>query len=282
MPTLFENIVRNLYILKEDAQVDRISGAITGMHPVVMCYDDNQGGGGKNKRVIYPVAYGISTAGNPVVRAFQKQGSTKTDAPKWKLFRLDRMKNWRVITSRTFNPNELVGFRSDGDEQMTTLYTIAPIGNAKSGEYSGNYVKLKATPITKDDIEAEKGSQASSKIQTKKDSEQQSAEDVVNDIVNNIDNNQDRQTIDNAETSGYNNEKWQEYKINASDTDPIYKDEIPGGEKPVGNGEETKMEKTQIGDGPISKEDLEQPDNNKDNPANDLTNRMDNLYTEND
>jgi hypothetical protein len=281
MHTLFENIVRNLFILKEDAQIDRISGAITGMHPIILRYNDNQGEGGKNKRLIYPVAYGISTAGNPVIRAFQKQGSTKTSSPNWKLFRLDRVKDLRVITSRIFNPEELVGFRSDGDEQMSTLYCISPIGKAKSGGYSGNYVKLKATPITKDDVEAEKSPQAATTILSKENGQGQSAEDIVNDIVNNIDNNQKGQNIDNTGASGYNNEKWQYYKMNATDSDPIYKNEIPGGDRQVGAEDNSGMNKTQIGDGPISKDDLngnEETENNEVNPAVDLVNRMDGLY----
>lgn len=280
MPTLFENIVRKSFILKEDAQIDKISGAVTGMHPIILKYNDKQGGDGKNKRVVYPVAYGISTAGNPVIRAFQKQGSTKTSSPSWKLFRLDRVSSMRVVNSRTFNPEDLVGFRSDGDEQMTTLYCISPIGKAKGGEYTGNYVKLKATPITKADIEAEKSPQAAASVQAKEAGKRQSAEDIVNDIVSNIDSNQEGQNIDNTGTSGYNNEKWQHYKMNATDSDPIYKDEIPGGDNQVGNGEKVEVNQTQIGDGPISKEDLtgnEEEENKEVNPATDLLKRMDNL-----
>ena len=280
MSTLFENIVRKSFILKEDAQIDKISGAVTGMHPIILKYNDKQGGDGKNKRVVYPVAYGISTAGNPVIRAFQKQGSTKTSSPSWKLFRLDRVSSMRVVNSRTFNPEDLVGFRSDGDEQMTTLYCISPIGKAKGGEYTGNYVKLKATPITKADIEAEKSPQAAASVQAKEAGERQSAEDIVNDIVSNIDSNQEGQNIDNTGISGYNNEKWQHYKMNATDSDPIYKDEIPGGDNQVGNGEKVEVNKTQIGDGPISKEDLtgnEEEENKEVNPATDLLKRMDNL-----
>lgn len=288
MRTLFENIVRKSFILKEDVQVDKISGAIAGMHPVIMRYDDNKGGTGKNKRIIYPVAYGISTAGNPVVRAYQKQGSSKTSSPSWKLFRLDRMKNWRVITSKTFNPSDLVGFRSDGDEQIATLYSIAPIGNAQGGEYSGNYVKLKSTPVTKSDIDAEDNPQAAAAMdKSKQVAQQQSGEDIVNDIVNNIDQRENGQTIDNGNAAGYNNEKWQKYKMTATDTDPVYKEEIPGGDNPVGVPETSSAQsQTKIGDEPIAKSDLEPNDNesenNNDNPAVDLTNRMDNLYKEND
>ena len=187
----------------------------------------------------------------------------------------------RVISSRTFNPQELVGFRSDGDEQMTTLYCISPIGKAKGGQYTGNYVKLKSTPVTKSDIEAEKNPQAAASVQSKESWREQSAEDIVNDIVNNIDNNQGGQNIDKTGASGYNNEKWQQYKMKATDSDPIYKDEIPGGDNQVGTGESGAVNKTEIGDGPISKEDLEGDEgkeNNEVNPAVDLVNRMDNLY----
>lgn len=282
MPTLFENIVRKSYILKEDAQIDKISGAITGMHPIILKYDDNQGGSGKNQRVVYPVAYGISTAGNPVIRAFQKHGSSKTSSPSWKLFRLDRVSSMRVVSSRTFNPEELVGFRADGDEQITTLYCISPIGNAKSGEYTGNYVKLKATPITKSDIDAEKKQQSAANIQAKTNSQKKSAEDIVNDIVSSIDNNSG-QNIDNTETSGYNNEKWQHYKMNATDSEPIYKDQIPGGDNQVGGVETNMSNGANIGDGPILKGDLnsnDEEENKKVNPATDLMKRMDNLSQE--
>ena len=69
--------------------------------------------------------------------------------------------------------------------------------------------------------------------------------------------------------------------MTATDSEPIYKDEIPGGEKNVGGNDNLKIDKTQIGDEPISKEDLngdEKEENNEVNPAVDLVNRMDNLY----
>ena len=101
MYSLFESIVKSAFILNEDAQIDSINSAISGMHPAIITYNSNDNeASGKGRRVIYPVAYGISTAGNPVVRAFQKQGSSKKGAPNWKLFRLDRVKMWRTVYTR--------------------------------------------------------------------------------------------------------------------------------------------------------------------------------------
>ena len=142
-------------------------------------------------------------------------------------------------------------------------------------------MKLKTTPITKNNIDTEKNQHSAQGIQKNGKEERKTAEDIVNDIVDNIDNNKEEQNIDNTSNSGYNNEKWQHYKMTATDSEPIYKDEIPGGEKNVGGNDNLKIDKTQIGDEPISKEDLngdEKEENNEVNPAVDLVNRMDNLY----
>ena len=128
--SLLREILAESFLLREDASVDAINNAVNNMHPVRIVYY-GPSGTGTGEREIYPVAYGVSTAGNPVVRAFQPQGSTSTEVPAWKFFRLDRIKKWENDNSRTFNPEELNGFNDKGDEQIETLYAISPIGNAK-------------------------------------------------------------------------------------------------------------------------------------------------------
>ena len=137
---LFEEIVLESSLLTEGISVDSITNAINGLHPTWITYDDTKGGGGKARRLIYPVAYGLTSAGNPVVRAFQPQGSSKRglttppndrEYPKWKYFRVDRIKFWRTVNSNTYNTDELVGFNEEGDKSMSEVYVIAPIGNAK-------------------------------------------------------------------------------------------------------------------------------------------------------
>ena len=128
--SLLREILAESFLLREDASVDAINNAVNNMHPVRIVYN-GPSGTGNGERIIYPVAYGISTAGNPVVRAFQPQGSTSSEVPAWKFFRIDRIKRWDNDNSRTFNPEELNGFNENGDEQIETLYAISPIGNAR-------------------------------------------------------------------------------------------------------------------------------------------------------
>ena len=155
MMGILKEILEETFLLKEDASVDTINNAINNMHPVRIVYNGPTDGG-KGGRIIYPVAYGISTAGNPVVRAFQPQGSTSTDVPAWKFFRLDRIKHWRNINSRTFNPKELNGFNDKGDEQIETLYAISPINGAKVSQArkstekpTGPEKKITSHPVNK-------------------------------------------------------------------------------------------------------------------------------------
>ena len=128
--SLLREILAESFLLREDASVDAINNAVNNMHPVRIVYN-GPSGAGNGEREIYPVAYGISTAGNPVVRAFQPKGSTSSEVPSWKFFRLDRIRKWDNDNSRTFNPEELNGFNDNGDEQIETLYAISPISNVK-------------------------------------------------------------------------------------------------------------------------------------------------------
>jgi len=51
----------------------------------------------KGRRIIEVYTYGLSKAGNPVIRAYQLKGATDTEIPGWKIFRLDKIKNWKPI-----------------------------------------------------------------------------------------------------------------------------------------------------------------------------------------
>lgn len=280
------------YLLFESADANNVSAAITGMHPAFITYDDEQGGGGKNRRYIYPVAYGVSRAGNPVVRAFQPQGSTKRGVPHWKLFRLDRVKSWRTLSNKTFDPDTLIGYNKDGDDHMETLYAILPIGNAANIRIKNEPIQLKATPITKKDIEMEPDVDAKQDAEKEKVAKEKvSAKDIVNNIVGRIktgakniwdrirgkktqqdtaQTTEPKDNVDNGEEKSYNNDEWQKYKMTAQDENPIYKSEIPGGDNAV---DVTNTGATQpvtepsnadnnISDEPITKDDINgTPDN---------------------
>jgi predicted DNA-binding transcriptional regulator YafY len=80
---------------------------------------------GVEERVIMPVAYGVSKAGNMVLRAYQPMGDTKTKVPHWKLFRLDRIVSWKALRNEIMYsaPNE--DYNPFGDKTMRRVYRNA-------------------------------------------------------------------------------------------------------------------------------------------------------------
>ena len=80
-------------------------------------------------RTIEPVCFGLSKTklggGNPVLRAWQREGASDTpdNMPGWRLFRLDRIRNFNQTLDSfdkarpNYNPN--------GDKTMRTVYLNA-------------------------------------------------------------------------------------------------------------------------------------------------------------
>ena len=101
------------------------SDILDGMHQkriMELQYDDGEDPGGKGKRWIQMYCYGVSKAGNDVVRVYQVGGDTKTIQPGWKLFRTDRMENMRTL-SGTFDEAKPL-FNPTGDKDMIRIYYI--------------------------------------------------------------------------------------------------------------------------------------------------------------
>lgn len=119
--TLFEEIVSE--ILTEDVPIGKINDAIARTYEVKINYqseDDNASG----ERIIQPVAYGLTKAGKPAIRAYQPFGDTQTSVPAWKLFLLSGIINWKPMFKRVFlTPPD--GFNSNDDRGMSTVYKIA-------------------------------------------------------------------------------------------------------------------------------------------------------------
>jgi predicted DNA-binding transcriptional regulator YafY len=96
------NIVKRL-ILEKSAE--EISNSIKNKNIVTMYYDGDDNGG-KGLRVIEPFCYGVSKAGNAVIRAWEREGASYTaqkgeqPLPGWRLFRVDR------IGSYNFDPRQ--------------------------------------------------------------------------------------------------------------------------------------------------------------------------------
>lgn len=116
-----------LDILNEDVSPTRVKDAIKNRYKAeIYYYDANTEG--SERRIIEPVAYGISKGDNLVVRAFQPMGDTRSDVPEWKMFRLDRIRNWKPLRNNKFSepPGDQYPhlkdkkYNPDGDKGMKT------------------------------------------------------------------------------------------------------------------------------------------------------------------
>tara|TARA_Y100001972_G_scaffold91380_1_gene111898 strand:+ start:94 stop:462 length:369 start_codon:yes stop_codon:yes gene_type:complete len=114
------NLAESL-ILEVAAKGD-IMNAMRKRRIIELNYDDEEDPGGKGKRWIQIYCYGVSKAGNEVIRVYQVGGDTKTIQPGWKLFRTDRMQNMRTLGG-TFNEAKPL-FNPTGDKDMTNIYYI--------------------------------------------------------------------------------------------------------------------------------------------------------------
>lgn len=307
--TLFEEICNETLFLTESVSNTKINNAINGMHPVTIVYDDKQGGGGKQWRLIYPVAYGLTSAGNPVIRAYQTNGDSKRglttppnnrEQPKWKYFRVDRIKSWNMDKTQRFDGDDLIGFNEEGDDSMSVVYNIAPIGAAKQihrqkkqqnqdKEFSNNKeIEIDDKPITKDDVN---GIETTSN-ETEQPQNKYSAKQVINNLINRIknskigngvknifaqkNNNIQQNTIDNNQQNNNINDV---NKLNAPDTKPIEKNDIKGTNQDIDTT--VGITNNNVNDKPITKNDVNNiQDNELTRTFNDLTNRMNNLNKE--
>jgi len=114
------NLAESL-ILEVAAKGD-VMNAMRKRRIVELYYDDDEDPGGKEKRFVQMYCYGISKAGNEVVRVYQVGGDTKTIQPGWKLFRTDRIDRMKVLGG-TFDEAKPL-FNPTGDKDMIKINYI--------------------------------------------------------------------------------------------------------------------------------------------------------------
>lgn len=120
-------------LLNESASIEDVNSAIDSHNRVIINYKSNGGDEANGARVIEVYAYGLTKAGNPVIRAFQPYGDTLSKVPSWKFFRLDRITDWKP-TKQTFSEpasnyySGLGEFNPNGDNTMSVVYKIAKFG----------------------------------------------------------------------------------------------------------------------------------------------------------
>lgn len=161
---LFEEIVAG--ILTESVEVGKVNDAINRTYEVVISYNSGGDNSASGERIIQPVAYGLTKAGNPVIRAFQPYGDTKTKTPAWKFFRLDRIQSWKPKFKQVFDEppgmNDAEGtFNPNGDGSMSTVLNTAVFGNPLKPQVRKTSVKpaepkAPSGPVTKQEVEPSK------------------------------------------------------------------------------------------------------------------------------
>lgn len=149
--TLFEKIVSE--VLTEDVQVGKINDAIARTYAVKINYhseyDDADG-----ERIIQPVAYGLTKAGKPVIRAYQPFGDTKTSVPAWKFFLVSGIQSWKPMRKQIFHSPPKDDFNPNGDKTMSVVYKVAKFLTDPNKEITKQPEPIKADgPVKKIDIE---------------------------------------------------------------------------------------------------------------------------------
>jgi len=119
-------------LLMEEVQQDKVSYAIKKRHEVSFIYDSGDGDSrGKRERItVQPVAYGLTSAGNPCFRAYQLNGSSESaekkegQIPGWRLFLLDKVKpnSWKDSGKKFNKPPQ---YNEKGDKTMSQVLVQA-------------------------------------------------------------------------------------------------------------------------------------------------------------
>lgn len=149
---LLENALKNI-LLTESVSVKEVEDAINKHNRIIINYHSKGEDKNTGARVVEVYAYGLTKAGNPVVRCFQPYGDTTSRVPSWKFFRLDRISEWKP-TKQIFNHpadfyyKNLGKFNEEGDETMSVVYKIADFKNDDNEEQTIN----QSRPKTKDEV----------------------------------------------------------------------------------------------------------------------------------
>ena len=294
--SLLREILDEAFLLSEDVsnQGNDIKSAVENMHPAHIVYN-GPSDGGNGERIIYPVAYGISTAGNLVVRAFQPQGSTSSEVPSWKFFRIDRIGRWNTDNSETFNPAELTGFNDKGDEQIDTLYAHSPISQEKdnlaqpSEPVKQNKPEEPKEPekiVTNHPISKREVNNGGADKETENNRYNYTGNDAIRDILSTskpkVSQPMDKEIQQNIDKLPGNPDNTPE-AIPIRDSVPVTKGEVGGNNVPDMNAQQNNTE-LPVNDGPITDDDVDSQDIDKKNGSllaenfRDLLRRMNGLY----
>jgi predicted DNA-binding transcriptional regulator YafY len=124
------NTYKNLIL--EVASINDIVNSIQQKKRVIIYYDGDEPGG-KGLRIIEPVCYGYSKAGNQVLRAWDLEGASHRDylgekpLPSWRMFRIDKIINYKPTLENFDSPRP--NYNPNGDKSMTRVIVNAVFDN---------------------------------------------------------------------------------------------------------------------------------------------------------
>ena len=116
------NITKSLIL--EMASIDSVIDSIKKKNRIIIYYDGDEPGG-RGLREIEPVCFGYSKAGNPVLRAWDIEGSSHRDyigkkpLPSWRLFRLDKVLSFKPTGEKFDTPRP--NYNTSGDKGMSRV-----------------------------------------------------------------------------------------------------------------------------------------------------------------
>lgn len=123
--------------LNESVDFNDVLRAIHDKKYVEMYYDDGKPGvegNPKGRRIIMPLAVGLTKAGNPVVRGYQVNGgNSRTGSPDYVFCRLDRVVSWREM-NKTFAAPPDDRYNYNGDRTMSRMDANADFNFNTQGE----------------------------------------------------------------------------------------------------------------------------------------------------
>jgi len=130
MLSVVGRILDKLLLMEASGEVssDKVLDAMDKHEKIIVTYLSDGKDRWRGPRQIEIYAYGVTKAGNPVIRAFQQYGDSKKRIYKgWKFFRLDRITSWKN-TGQTFEIPSSFGaygaFNPNGDKTMAQVYKI--------------------------------------------------------------------------------------------------------------------------------------------------------------
>lgn len=123
-------LLEYIELLTESVSIGEINNAIDTHTRILINYHTKGEDNNTGARIIEVYAYGLTKAGNPVIRAFQPYGDTTSRVSSWKFFRIDRISYWKSTGQKFSRPASeyykgMGLFNPNGDMTMKVVYKIA-------------------------------------------------------------------------------------------------------------------------------------------------------------